>query len=278
MDYEQKYKEALCRAKTFYKRWDSIEATDSELVLKEVKAIFPELAESDDERIRKEIIDFLGLPHPQFVGERDHEKWIAWLEKQKDACDREYVFRPLAGDTIEKAAEKAVELDGKVVLAFNGAYIPVGNKTKYEIVAEYRNWVKKQGEQHSPVDIDKMVDKFAHTEVEGYGFPSMIEVDAYRRGIEDAFEKQGGQTQLDYKDEELPKIDLEILFQALPAKIVDEKSHQVYELCVYRYDGQCVVDYVGEIDHDSLYTFGGDTLYDAMEKAWNWLRKDSAGG
>ena len=72
--------------------------------------------------------------------------------------------------------------------------------------------------------------------------------------------------------------DLEDLFQALPEKIVDEKSHQVYELCVYHYDGQCVVDYVGELDHDSLYTFGGDTLYDAIEKAWNWLRKDSAGG
>lgn len=41
-----------------------------------------ELKESDNERIRKEIIDFLKLPHPQFVGKRDHEKWIAWLEKQ----------------------------------------------------------------------------------------------------------------------------------------------------------------------------------------------------
>lgn len=36
------------------------------------------------------------------------------------------------------------------------------------------------------VDVNKMVDKFAHTEVKGYGVPSMIEVDAYRRGIEDA--------------------------------------------------------------------------------------------
>lgn len=36
----------------------------------------------EDDRIRKEIIDFLELPHPQFVGKRDHEKWIAWLEKQ----------------------------------------------------------------------------------------------------------------------------------------------------------------------------------------------------
>lgn len=74
----------------------------------------------------------------------ERDKWLAWLEKQNNTSDKEYVFRPLAGDTIEKAAEKAVELDGKVVLAFNGAYISVGNKTKDEIVVEYHNWVKKQ--------------------------------------------------------------------------------------------------------------------------------------
>jgi len=144
----------------------------------------------EDEKIRKELITHFR--NTRCVTEEGGEtiaKWIAWLEKQKNTTDKEYVFRPLAGDTIEKAAERAVELDGKVVLAFNGAYIPVGDKTKDEIVAEYRNWVKKQGKQHSHVDIDKMVDEFADTEVEGYGLPSMIEVDAYRRDIEDALEK-----------------------------------------------------------------------------------------
>lgn len=50
---------------------------------RQIFRLFPELVESEDERIRKEIIDFLELPHPQFVGKRDHrEEWIAWLEKQ----------------------------------------------------------------------------------------------------------------------------------------------------------------------------------------------------
>ena len=44
--------------------------------------IIPELRESEDDRIRKEIIKFLELPHRQFVGERCQEEWIAWLEKQ----------------------------------------------------------------------------------------------------------------------------------------------------------------------------------------------------
>lgn len=74
------------------------------------------------------------------------------------------------------------------------------------------------------------------------------------------------------------EMNLEDLFQALPEKIADKKSHQVYELSIYHYDGQCVVDYVGEIDHDSLYTFDGDNLYEAIEKAWNWLSKNSTGG
>ena len=71
---------------------------------------------------------------------------------------------------------------------------------------------------------------------------------------------------------------MENLFQALPEKIADEKSHQVYELSIYHYDGQCIVDYVGEIDHDSLYDFSGNTLYEAIEKAWNWLRENAKGG
>ena len=58
---------------------DSIKMSRLQLRL---QGIFPELKESEDEKVRKEIIDFLKLPHPQFVGKRDHEKWIAWLEKQ----------------------------------------------------------------------------------------------------------------------------------------------------------------------------------------------------
>ena len=93
MDYEKKYKEALERAKSFNKRWQCIEATDSELALKELKEIFPELGESEDEKIKKGIIDFLwkekiflqearssveNNPKYRFVVDA-----IAWLEKQK---------------------------------------------------------------------------------------------------------------------------------------------------------------------------------------------------
>lgn len=70
---------------------------------------------------------------------------------------------------------------------YGNSFTTFGGITVGDIIA----WLEKQCEQHSPVDINKMVDEFAHTEVNDYGIPSMIEVYAYRKGIEDALEKQG---------------------------------------------------------------------------------------
>ena len=142
MNYEEKYKQALETVQEILN--SGIDAIRIKTLKLRLQSAFPELQENNDKRIRKRIIDSL---HGDVLELSEINEAVAWLENQKDACDREYVFRPLAGDTIEKAAEKAVELDGKVVLAFNGAYISVGNKTKDEIVAEYHNWVKKQGEK-----------------------------------------------------------------------------------------------------------------------------------
>lgn len=112
---------------------------------------------SDDERIKETLKEFVkgysAFINGQWrLGDFTVNRLIAWLEKQKNTLDKEYVFRPLAGDTIEKAAEKAVELDGKVVLAFNGAYISIGNKTKDEIVAEYYDYIKKKQGEHAEVE------------------------------------------------------------------------------------------------------------------------------
>ena len=73
MDYEKKYKEALERAKSF----KTPELCDV------AEYIFPELRESEDERIRKEIIEHCR--NTRCVTEERVEriaKWIAWLEKQ----------------------------------------------------------------------------------------------------------------------------------------------------------------------------------------------------
>ena len=89
MTQEQKakaYDEALERAKKVHKYSSDIAE------IKRMEEIFPELLESEDERIKKELISFLQLPHPQFVGKRKQEKWIAWLEKQGE---KEFTFKSI---------------------------------------------------------------------------------------------------------------------------------------------------------------------------------------
>ena len=86
MDYEKAYKDALERAK----KWYNEAKPDSYTCI--VESIFPELQESEGEKIRKEIIDFLwkekiflqevhssveNSPKYRFVMDA-----IAWLEKQ----------------------------------------------------------------------------------------------------------------------------------------------------------------------------------------------------
>ena len=79
MDYEKKYKEALEKAKFYYDNWP-LENEKNKL-----ENMFPELRESEDERIRKEIIAFLKHYH---TGEGDSvtydNDWLVYLEKQKE--------------------------------------------------------------------------------------------------------------------------------------------------------------------------------------------------
>ena len=80
MDYEKKYKEALERAKSKIKN-------DKDHVLYEddVIEIFPELKESDDDRIRKELTQNLKErfgTRGSMGGNLDMPRVLAWLEKQ----------------------------------------------------------------------------------------------------------------------------------------------------------------------------------------------------
>ena len=66
------YDEALERARKLYEQGTITES---------LGYVFPELKESEDDRIRKELIDY----HRSMAAAADdyvHEAWIAWLEKQ----------------------------------------------------------------------------------------------------------------------------------------------------------------------------------------------------
>ena len=82
MNYEEKYKEALERARAL------IEANTSDALfhLKDIESIFPDLVECEEERIRKAIIEHLrqDIELGQILSEEEGRDWIAWLEKQGD--------------------------------------------------------------------------------------------------------------------------------------------------------------------------------------------------
>ena len=79
MNYEKKYKEALERAK------NTIEVNQAIPDIVEcVESLFPELAESRDEEIRKSITEFFKNYSEKGTWKAipDVKKWIDWLEKQ----------------------------------------------------------------------------------------------------------------------------------------------------------------------------------------------------
>ena len=151
MDYKEKYEQGLeCLEEILNSGQEKIKMT---LLKERLLPFFPEL-ESEDERIRKDIIvlvkDWWNRVNKNDISTK--EQMLAWLKKQK-ATDKEIIFRALPGTDIIAAAKQAlekIEIGKEVVLAFNGAYIPVNGKTVAEICNEYFSWTEKQGEKKVP--------------------------------------------------------------------------------------------------------------------------------
>ena len=127
MDYEKAYKELVGKIEKayLYAQTDSTKA-----VLEEIR---PELVESDDERIRKELIQFIknwkdpnniGRPHDFPTLTRNVEqcdRYIAWLEKQGDKAqgksawgDEEYNGEDYGIDSLYHAQRILEKTLGKV--------------------------------------------------------------------------------------------------------------------------------------------------------------------
>ena len=108
MDDEKKYKEALEKLQEALAPKDGREI--SGLTRACIEEIFPELKESDDERIRKALITyFQRFPYPyggiESAGTNAKEA-IAWLEKQGD--------KPQGKSALEAANEEKVDNSNKV--------------------------------------------------------------------------------------------------------------------------------------------------------------------
>ena len=146
--YEKKYQEALERAKDIlcYK----------EVRKEDIEYLFPELKESDDEKIRRWIIDDIRYninnePLNNSEYKKKAEKAIAWLEKQRD---RDKLIQELGEykvkytqEVLEKYINNMSNKDDerlrKTVIAFLKDFAEQG----YENAVECIDWLEKQGEQ-----------------------------------------------------------------------------------------------------------------------------------
>ena len=104
MDYDKKYNEALERARNYHD--NSFSFGTKELTEK----IFPELAESEDEKIRKEIIAFIewSLKRGSITTEQRiaSQSWFAYLERQKEQKNFRKLYEDIAkSEWFKKAYE-----------------------------------------------------------------------------------------------------------------------------------------------------------------------------
>lgn len=80
MDYEKAYKKALAIARDIHNGNHS-----SRTAITVCEQIFQELKKSEDERIRKGLIDLIYKVYADtnYITCVEHEEMLAWLEKQK---------------------------------------------------------------------------------------------------------------------------------------------------------------------------------------------------
>ena len=143
MDYEKKYKEAQGWIEKIYPTLQHEQQMEAE-------AFFPELKESEDEKIRKAIhiyLDWLdGRKDCQPKGDYTIKDMIAWLEKQKEfvSADFDDVWETADCEeliaTLDKYSKDAIK-------EMCHAWYDKG------IELERRNWLEKQGEQ-KPFDYE----------------------------------------------------------------------------------------------------------------------------
>jgi len=93
MDYEKRYNDALRRAKKLYEQGTITES---------LGWVFPELKESEDEKMRKSII--YALRNGGFYSKDKTDEAIAWLEKQGHMLDADKVIEWLKANVYDDSA------------------------------------------------------------------------------------------------------------------------------------------------------------------------------
>ena len=158
MDYEKLYKNALEAME------DCIPNKDGYVTVRPCD-IFPELAESEDERIRKELIKETKSSEVRLFETVTNEKFIAWLEKQGK---KECTLKSSKDEDVRKFMQY-IEKEAKAY-EFN---LPNRGYDIYAFAKDILAWLEKQCEQkpkwteEDSLMIDSIIDTMKWLEGKG---------------------------------------------------------------------------------------------------------------
>lgn len=129
MDYKKRNEEILEKLRALRDSW----ASTNNRAAKEIEEAIPELIESEDEKIRKEIIDFVKS-RGGFKGD-----WIAWLEKKAEQKTVVIIPKFRVGDVIRpkgSTAEYTIESISGECYHGKGWGLHLSNDDDYELVEQ----------------------------------------------------------------------------------------------------------------------------------------------
>ena len=153
------YDEALEKAKSMI---DDLRKGEDILAVSNLESMFPELKETEDERISREISEFISnfyngnyeKPYDSTLG-----TWVGWLEKQagKDKLIQELgkykvkYTQEILNKYINSMSKKDDERLRKTTIGFLKEFADKG----YENAVECIDWLEKQGNTNETIDRDK---------------------------------------------------------------------------------------------------------------------------
>lgn len=139
MDYEKKYEDALERAKMSYHTGDYDKDT-----LEMLEIIFPELKESEDEKVRKAILE-LVRQSSEVLEKKNQERMLAWLEKQGEQKPQRMISAEAKEAMYDKPAWREEDKDviNNLLAICNGAkkFIQFESCSREDII-KCQDWLK----------------------------------------------------------------------------------------------------------------------------------------
>jgi hypothetical protein len=104
-----------------------------------LESLFPELAENEDKKIRKEIINYFKCQSREEPSRKDiHNKWISWLKKQSEKSD----YNPYKATVESIVAMVEKYANGDLKDFYDNIKVKCKDAMEYD-----KTWNEKQDEQ-----------------------------------------------------------------------------------------------------------------------------------